>query len=207
MHRLQRDWLKRLGTAPFGMEVLLAELSDFSQPAQKIRQLVSQGVLVRLKRGMFCVSPDYSGMNVDVRKVANILYGPSYVSFETMLAGYGLIPERVVETISAVTGRGKRFMTPVGRFIYRTVPASTFALGVRSVEGAMVASPEKALCDFLDSRSGLRISSPRSLRTYLEEDVRFDFDAFEDPDLRIFSAYAASGRKSNLFKALERMFS
>lgn len=123
-----------------------------------------------------------------------------------MLAEYGLIPDRVVETISAVTARGKRFVTPVGRFVYRTVPVATFAIGVRSVDGAMVAGPEKALCDFIDSRSRLRISSPRSLRMYLENDVRFDFDAFENPDIGVFSAYAASGRKYGLFKALERIF-
>ena len=207
MRNLQKGWLQRLGGAPFGMEVLKAELSVFSQPIQKVHALVEAGTLLRIKRGLFCVSPDASGHPIDARQVANAIYGPSYVSFETVLADCGLIPERISETISAVIGRGRRYETPVGRFVYRTVPAATFAVGVRSVDGALVACSEKALCDYLETRPNLRISSPRSLRAYLEDEVRFDFDAFGTPDVSVFEAYAALGRKKPLFNALERIFS
>ena len=207
MRNLQKDWLQRLGGAPFGTEVLKAELSVFSQPVQKIHALVADGTLLRIKRGLFCVAPESSGRPVDARQVANVLHGPSYVSFETVLSSCGLIPERVSETISAVTGRGRRYETPVGRFVYRTVPAATFALGVRSVDGALVACPEKALCDYLETRPNLRISSPRSLRAFLEDEVRLDFDALDAPDTDIFAAYAQAGRKKPLFAALERIFS
>ena len=124
MQNLQKDWLQRLGAAPFGMEVLKAELSGFSRPIQKAHLLVSDGTLLRLKRGLFCISPEASGRPVDARLVANALQGPSYVSFETVLASRGLIPERTAETISAVTGRSRRYETPVGRFVYRTVPSA-----------------------------------------------------------------------------------
>ena len=207
MQNLQKDWLQRLGAAPFGTEVLKAELSGFSRPIQKAHLLVSDGTLLRLKRGLFCISPEASGRPVDARLVANALHGPSYVSFETVLASRGLIPERVAETISAVTGRSRSYETPVGRFVYRTVPSATFAIGVRSIDGALVACPEKALCDYLETRPNLRLSSPRSLRAYLEDEVRFDFDVFGAPDVRIFADYAAMGRKKPLFAALERIFS
>ncbi len=69
-----------------------------------------------------------------------------------------------------------------------------------------MASPEKALCDYLYTRKDLRIYSPKTLASYLEEDVRFDFDSFEHYDPAIFSAYAACGYKPDLFKAAERLF-
>ncbi len=207
MRNLQKDWMRRLGGAPFGTEVLKAELADFAGQAQKTHALVADGTLLRIKRGLFCIAPEASGIPVDARKVANAIHGPSYVSFETVLSSCGLIPERVSETISAVTGRGRRYETPVGRFVYRTVPAATFALGVRSVDGALVACPEKALCDYLETRPNLRISSPRSLRAFLEDEVRLDFDALDAPDTGIFAAYAQAGRKKPLFAALERIFS
>ena len=205
-HELQKIITEELSKAPFGMEVLKSALADYSQPVHKAWDLVGKGVLLRLKRGMFCVSPQYANSPVDLGKVANMLYSPSYVSFETMLARYGLIPERVTETISAVTERGRTYVNGLGRFSYRKVSRDVFPIGVRSEGGVLMACPEKALCDFLDSRPNLRISSPKALRSYLEEDVRLDFEALGRPDRGVFSAYLASGRKPGLYSALERMF-
>jgi hypothetical protein len=73
--------------------------------------------------------------------------------------------------------------------------------------GFLVASPEKALGDLLIARCNLRISSPDSLRSFLEDDIRFDFDAFGNPDKTILKGMAESGHKPLLMKALERMFS
>ena len=72
---------------------------------------------------------------------------------------------------------------------------------------SLVASPEKALGDLLLARSNLRISSPDSLRAFLEEDIRLDFDAFENPDKTVLREMSACGHKSLLMKALERIFS
>ena len=71
----------------------------------------------------------------------------------------------------------------------------------------LVASPEKALGDLLFARSNLRISSPDSLRSFLEEDIRFDFDAFEKPDKAVLREMSECGHKPLLMKALERIFS
>ena len=124
---------------------------------------------------------------------------------------YGLIPERVTATMSACVKRAKRFATPIGEFSYRTVPSDWFSIGVRTVDngegGFLVASPEKALGDLLLLRSNLRISSPDSLRAFLEDDMRFDFDVFGNPDKTILREMAACGHKPLLMKALERMFS
>ena len=77
---------------------------------------------------------------------------------------------------------------------------------MRSVDGYLMASPEKALCDYLYTRKDLRIYSPKTLASYLEEDVRFDFDSFANHDPQIFAAYAACGHKAALFNAAERLF-
>jgi hypothetical protein len=143
--------------------------------------------------------------------IANAIYGPSYVSFETALSMYGLIPERVNEIMSACVKRAKRFRTPLGTFSYRTLPRDWFSIGVRTMDSGggsfLVASPEKALGDLLFARSNLRISSPDSLRSFLEEDIRLDFDAFENPDKTVLREMSACGHKPLLMKALERIFS
>jgi len=39
MRNLQKDWLKRLSAAPFGIDVLKVELKDFADPIQKVHEL------------------------------------------------------------------------------------------------------------------------------------------------------------------------
>lgn len=207
MHDLHLTLIKRLSIAPFPLHTLLLELREYSQPLFKVHQLVKSGLLIRLKRGFFCVNPVYSDVKIDSRVVANELYGePSYVSLEYALNFYGLIPDVVTGVTSVVTGRSKRITTPIGWYSYRTLPENLFAFGIHSVTGFLMASPEKALCDYLYTRSNLRISSPKTLYSFLEEDVRFDFDSFKDYDKSVFHQYAQTGIKHELFSALERLF-
>jgi len=207
MQDLLECWLEPLSEAPFPTEVLNDFLKKYSQPAFKSHMLVKEGKLIRLKRGWFCVNPRYSKKSINRGAVANVLYeGPSYVSIETALSYYGLVPERAMGITSVVTGRSKTFNTPIGWFSYKTLPEDLFPIGVRSVSGYLMASPEKALCDYLYTRKDLRIYSPKTLASYLEEDVRFDFDSFDNYDPKIFAAYAACGHKADLFKAAERLF-
>ena len=207
MQNLLEDWLEPLSEAPFSTEVLNDFLKKYSQPGFKAHMMVKEGKLIRLKRGWFCVNPKYSKKSINHGVVANVLYGkPSYVSIESALSYYGLIPDRTMGETSVVTGRSKTFTTPIGWYSYKTIPADLFPIGVRSVNGYLMASPEKALCDYLYTRKDLRIYSPKTLASYLDEDVRFDFDSFENHDPKIFTAYAACGHKADLFKAAERLF-
>ena len=150
MQNLLDTWLEPLSEAPFPMAVLNDFLKEYSQPGFKAHMMVKEGKLIRLKRGWFCVNPKYSKKSINHGVVANVLYdGPSYVSIETALSYYGLIPERTMGMTSVVTGRSKTFKTPIGWFSYKSIPEDLFPIGVRSVDGYLMASPEKALCDYL----------------------------------------------------------
>lgn len=208
MNGLPREQLEELSVAPFPLRTLMAMLKDYAQPLFKVHSLTTDGTLIRLKRGWFCVNPKLFKRPVSSAVAANMLYegGPSYISLEYALSFYGLVPERAQGVTSVVTGRSKVFSTPIGWFSYRTLPAPLFGFGVNAQDGYLMASPEKALCDYLFTRTNLRITSPSALRDYLENDVRFDFDAFENYDASVFHEYAAAGFKKNLFLAVERLF-
>ena len=83
MDILQRERLLKFGAIPFTTDVIAGELGDYSAVLAKIAALVDEGSLVRIKRGLYCLSPKISGHDLDSRVVANALYGPSYVSFES----------------------------------------------------------------------------------------------------------------------------
>lgn len=195
---------------PFSAGDLKLALADYSAVRMKLSRLVKEGVLLRLKNGFYIIAPKYSSKFFEHGVVANALYGPSYVSFETALAYYGLIPERVYTTFSAVNKRGERYQTPIGAFWYYQIPESVYGLGAR-VEKAkygtyLMANPTKALCDTLYRKTKLRVTSPKTLRDFLEVDMRFDFDYLGEPDRDVLHAYATCGHKTGLFRALERMF-
>jgi len=210
LRRLPIEELVKFEGVPFTVADLKTELSDYAAIRMKLSRLVQAGVLVRLKRGFFCLAKEYSSKHIELGVIANALYGPSYFSFDSALSLYGLIPERVYETMSAVIKHGAKYLTPFGRFCYYPVPESVWGIGCRierTVNGSyLMANPTKALCDTLLRERRLRVTSPKTLRDFMEVDMRFDFDEFTEPDLDVLHAYATCGYKNSLFRALERMF-
>ena len=62
--------------------------------------------------------------------VANVLYGPSCVSFEYALTHYGMIAERSLVITSLTLGDTKAFQTPLGLFEYRATSREKFKVGI-----------------------------------------------------------------------------
>ena len=91
-------------------------------------------------------------------EIANRIYSPSYVSFEMALSYYGLIPESVYGITCASTLKTARFKTPIGDFSYQTIrPKLYFGFELIREGGRLckLASPEKAILDFLYLRPGI----------------------------------------------------
>ena len=53
-------------------------------------------------------------------RMANVIYAHSYISLETALGYYGLIPESVYQITSCSTRKTKSFDTPMASFRYRS---------------------------------------------------------------------------------------
>lgn len=111
---------------------------------------------------------------------ANRIYSPSYVSFESALAYYRLIPEGVYTITSATTLKTNQFTTSLGTFSYRHLKPELM-FGYRLVEVAgqrfKMAEPEKLLLDYMylntelksaNDFESLRINQAE-LRTLLNE--------------------------------------
>jgi predicted transcriptional regulator of viral defense system len=145
----------------------------------RISRMLASGELLQLKRGFFVFAAEYRTQPIELFPIANLLYGPSYVSLESALSHYGMIPEGVPGVTSITIRRVKRFDTPLGRFQYRVIHERAFGGGVRSQRtgesAVLLATPEKALLDkwYLDgagtelldfSLSGLRIE-PAALKS------------------------------------------
>jgi predicted transcriptional regulator of viral defense system len=176
------DIRSRIQTEIFDYQTLTDALKDLSAPRDKITRLLRQGVIIRVKKGLYVFGDKYRRYPFSKELLANLVYGPSYVSLDYALAYHGLIPERVEALTSITPSRSRRFSTPVGLIIYRRVPARAYEVGMVRVEGEhgqafLIASPEKALADKVVSVRSAHIASIGEMGRFLEEDLRIDAGA------------------------------
>ena len=199
--------LQELSEVPFSHGVLMPRLAAYRRPNDKISEWLADQSLIAVKRGLYVCNPSRTGQPLSLPLIANQLYGPSYVSLDYALSHYGLIPEAVYQITSVTTRRGKTYDTPLGRFSYERLPLRVYPLGIVSTRNQaghyyLMASKEKALCDKLIRTPYLRMTSPASLLSYLEQDLRLDTDQLADFDLALVRRIAAGGVKHRLLENL-----
>ncbi len=168
----------RIDGEEFDYQALLGSLGDLAYPRDKITSLLRRGDIVRVKKGLYVFGPAHARRPYSREVLANMLYGPSYVSLEYALQYHGLIPERVEAVTSMAMNRARRFNTPVGLFIYRPATPTAYPLGVELVEidggRFLLATPEKALADRVKTDRGSGIASVTAMERYLLDDLRVD---------------------------------
>ena len=197
---------------PVNTAAIASLYPDVKSANRKVAGLEKEGRIIRLKRGLYVVSPQESGLLLSHNLIGNMLYGPSYVSMLTALRDYGLIPERVEVIQSMTTHLTVSFENKVGRFEYLHCAKEYYPIGItqRQEEGVtyLIATPEKALCDYIISTPRLPLRFIKDTHMFLEEDLRLDMDAFMEMDVNIFKQCAVVSKKkqaiNNIIKILER---
>jgi hypothetical protein len=161
----------------FDYQTLTNGLRGYTSPRDKITDLLRKGLVVRIKKGFYVFGPVLRRGPISREVIANLLYGPSYISLEYALQHHGLIPEAVETVTSITTGRSRQFRTPLGTFTYRRIQLRAFRIGVDLVEAAgpspfLIATKEKALSDKLVAERHLIARRPADLREYLVDGLR-----------------------------------
>ncbi len=118
-----------------------------------VKRALARADLVRLRRGVYLVGALYRRHGVNLHHLAERIYGPSYVSFESALSHHGWIPEGVYIETCACAKRSRAFQTPLGLFKYQHVPVTGFYFGVERLTDSggvyFMASPWRALADYV----------------------------------------------------------
>ena len=204
--------LSEIGTIPVTTSIIESLYPELKSANKKVTWLEKQGVIIRLKRGLYVVNPKLLGKTLSSELIANHLYTPSYISMSTALRYYGLIPEAVYVHQSMTVKHPRSFQTPVGNYDYKYISRKAFPIGVRSMNKGdyafLIASPEKALCDVICYTAGLRLRFCKELYAYLEEDLRFDMDMLHSMNISIIERCAEVGKKTttlnNLIKLIRK---
>lgn len=119
---------------------------------RQVSEWVKKGYLEQLKRGIYTLSNDERPVHFSIYFLANYLYRPSYISLESALSYYGIIPERV-KTITSITSKKTQFFhNRFGEFKYHHIKPEWFSnfieLKDEYGQSFYMASKERALIDF-----------------------------------------------------------
>jgi hypothetical protein len=209
-----RRKIKAYTNAPLTHNVVMEALSSYGRPNDKISEMIRSGELLALRRGLYVPGPELDLPIPDLFLVANHLRGPSYISLESALSHWGLIPERVHEISSVTIKTTKTYDTPIGRFSYEHLTTPYYSFGIRSVrltefQTALIASPEKALCDKIILTSGVLLRSVSQTMDFLLDDLRMDEDSLRQFNLTSIQSWIEDAPKKNslqmLVNTLERL--
>lgn len=161
------DLIRVVGDEPvFETSLLLAGDVDPCDVRRQLSRWTSAGRLYQLRRGLYALAPPYQKVKPHPFVCANRMVHGSYVSCQSALAHYGLIPEYVPVVVSVTTGRPARWTTPLGDFAFRHIKIGLLRgyrmLDLGGGQKAFVATPEKALLDLTYLHPGA--DSPDYLR-------------------------------------------
>ncbi|MCC6551802.1 MAG: hypothetical protein IT372_02115 [Polyangiaceae bacterium] len=146
------------GEPVFETSLLLAGDVDRADVQRQLSRWTRAGRVIQLRKGVYALAAPFRKAVAHPFLVANRLVAPSYVSLESALSHYGLIPELVPVTTSVTTGRTGRFTTALGVHAFHHIKQDLFwgyaLTDLADGQRAFVATPEKALLDLVHQRSG-----------------------------------------------------
>jgi predicted transcriptional regulator of viral defense system len=169
--------------------VLLGVLKNYKRPYDKIGEWVDKGNLIQLKKGLYIIGPEISDKTPEPFLMANHIYGPSYISLDSGLAYWGLIPERAYATTSCTMKKSKSFSINGSSFSYLQLSKSYFPLGIKTItiatnQTVLIGCPEKCLFDKIITTSGIHIRSKKQAAEFLFEDLRIEADSLKDFNIK-----------------------
>jgi len=146
--------LEAIGDEPvFSSNLLMAGRQSRANIQLQLSRWVKAGKIIQLRRGWYMLAVPFRKVNAHPFLIANRLKNASYISLQSALAFYGMIPEYVPVVTSITTGRPEVVKNSEGTFAYRHIKKSLFNgyvnLKVADGQSIFIATPEKSLQDLI----------------------------------------------------------
>ena len=168
---------------------------------RRLNEWQDKGYIKKLRRGYYMFADTVLNEGI-LFLIANRLYTPSYVSFESALSYYGLIPEGVYSITSVCGKKTASFRSPIAEFTYRRIKPE-FLFGYRLQKQGnqtyKIAEIERAVLDYL-------YLNPTIIRDADFYEWRFNSQEFlSKADLSKLRQYAKAFNNKSLLERLERL--
>lgn len=197
MHQIR----KKAATEEVDYLFLMDCLASYKQPRAKLTAFLKSGDFIRVKKGLYVFGKERRRRPYSLEILANLIYGPSYISLEYALSFYGLIPERVERVTSICSKKNKLFDTEVGTFSYQYLNPHKYSIGITllSVDESshfIIATKEKALADLMAREK--KIGSKEDALLYLTQTLRIDREGLRTLSEERIKEIAAVYRNHNV---------
>jgi predicted transcriptional regulator of viral defense system len=180
----------------FETGLLLAGDVSPTHVRRQLSRWVNTGRIYQLRRGLYALATPFQKVKPHPFVVANQLVRGSYVSLQSALAYYGLIPEYVPVITNVTMSRPGRWNTPLGNYEFRHVKSGLLfgyqSTDVGDKQQAFVALPEKALLDLVYLEPGA--DSPDYLRALRLQNL-------DQLDMAVLSQFAERAGSPKLKRA------
>lgn len=170
-----------------------------------IKRITKEGFLKKIRNDLYIIKPTLKHDLPDKFELAQLIWGPAYISFESALSYHGWIPEAVYTTSSACSKKGKTIDTPIGIFSYEHIPIDVFPIGLHHQNeenvSYLIAQPWKAIADLIYARkkSWSHISA-------LCGDLRIELDDLYKSDKKLLQYLSETYPSSRTRKSLHQFY-
>lgn len=150
-----KELLDRVGNLPvFTSGLLLAGDVNPVNIHKQLSRWTTAKKIIQLRRGVYTLAEPYRKIEPHPFTIGNRLVSPSYVSLQSALEYYNLIPEAVPQVTSITSRyRTQKFDTPLGLFAFHHIKSQLFfGFSLEQVDTdqfVYLARPEKALLDLI----------------------------------------------------------
>ncbi|WP_066219053.1 type IV toxin-antitoxin system AbiEi family antitoxin domain-containing protein [Formosa haliotis] len=205
-----KTMIKEYSETPLSRHLILDLLRDYKRPNDKISELIKSKKLISVRRGLYIIGPENYLPSPEPFLIANHLRGPSYVSLESALSYWNMIPERTYEISSVTSKPSKLYKTPIGRFSYQNLKMPYYSFGIKNIEyspkqSVLIASREKALCDKIILTPNINLRSIKQTQEFLMDDLRMDAEILSTLDIEIIQLWIQDAPKKSSLKMLIKM--
>jgi hypothetical protein len=202
--------IQTYSSQPITHQMVLSLLADYKRPNDKIHDLIKKGYLQVLRRGLYMADSLFSVVQPEPFLIANHLMGPSYVSIDSALSYYGLIPEKVFEISCVTIKQNRKFSNATGNYHYIQLPLPYYSFGINNVvfngnQSVMLASPEKAIFDKIVTTKGVVFRSIYQAHQYLLQNLRVDEEGLKKLNLEEMKLWIADAPKNTSLKIVIKM--
>ncbi len=109
-----------------------------------MKRLKDMEIITSITKGVYALK----SKPIDIEKVAQQLYYPGYISFESALSKYGIINQGLYKLTLATTRHSKKIILAGVECEYCKIKNELF-FGFKLLNGIYIAEPEKAILDEL----------------------------------------------------------
>ena len=120
----------------------ILEISKESTLFSIVKKLIKAGVLLKIEKDKYLLKR----REANDFALANFIYQPSYISFESALNFYGILSQFPYEIFSATARKSVKKVFQDKIFVYSHIKKELF-WGYEKKENFLIALPEKALLD------------------------------------------------------------